>query len=224
MKSELLVEYSGVDIYQEDKLVLEDIYFKLTQGEFAYIIGRSGSGKSSFLRSLTGDLKVKGEKVHVVDCDLLKLKSKDRFKHKRNLGIIFQDFKLFKDWTVARNLRFVLYATDWKDKNAVEQRIDTVLRDVGLLEKREDKTYTLSGGEQQRLAIARAILNQPRLIIADEPTGNLDPKTSDDILHLLYEVARANKASILLATHDYRVMDKFKSRIFICEDGQIKEA
>ena len=224
MKNDFLVEYKGVDVYQEDKLVLNNIDFSLTEGEFAYIIGRSGSGKSSFLKSLTGDLKVQGDKANVASSDILSLKAKDRYKHKRNLGVIFQDFKIFKDWTVARNLRFVLYATDWKDKQKVEERINKVLKAVGLLEKREDKTYTLSGGEQQRLAIARAILNNPKVIIADEPTGNLDPETSDEILQLLYEVAKENKSAILLATHDYRVMDKFKSRVFLCENGNIKEA
>lgn len=219
----LLIEYRGVDIFQEENMVLQQVNFDLAYAEFAYIIGRSGSGKSSLLRSMVGDLSPRGQVARVGETDLLTLKPRDIYKHKRQVGMIFQDFQLFPQWTVARNLRFVLYATDWKDKAAAEDRIDEVLIAVNLLQHREVPAHKLSGGEQQRLAIARSLLNHPAILIADEPTGNLDPDTSDDILYLLSDVARNHKTAIVLATHDYRLIDKFKARVYRCENQALVE-
>jgi cell division transport system ATP-binding protein len=193
------------------------------EAESNYIIGRSGSGKSSFLKALYGTAKVESGKANVLDFDLTKLIRPQLPDLRRNLGMIFQDFLLFKHWTVASNLSFVMVATDWRDKTVIRARVEEVLEEVGLSQYFNTKVHTLSGGEQQRLAIARAIINKPKLIIADEPTGNLDPDTSDEILYLLNKVTKDNKSAVLFATHDYRIIDKFPARVFKCEAGSLEE-
>jgi cell division transport system ATP-binding protein len=202
---------------------LSGLNYTQVEGETCYIVGKSGSGKSSFLKALYGVAKVKSGEARVLDFDLTRLKRTMIPDLRRNLGMVFQDFYLFKHWTVASNLSFVMVATDWRDKSLIRARVEEVLAEVGLSQYFNTKVHTLSGGEQQRLAIARAIINKPKLIIADEPTGNLDPETSDEILYLLNKVSKNNKSAMLLATHDYRIIDKFPARVYRCQDGNIME-
>lgn len=202
---------------------MSGLNYTQVEGETCYIVGKSGSGKSSFLKALYGVAKVKSGEARVLDFDLTRLKRTMIPDLRRNLGMVFQDFYLFKHWTVASNLSFVMVATDWRDKSLIRTRVEEVLAEVGLSQYFNTKVYTLSGGEQQRLAIARAIINKPKLIIADEPTGNLDPETSDEILYLLNKVSKNNKSAMLLATHDYRIIDKFPARVYRCQDRNIME-
>lgn len=202
---------------------MSGLNYTQVEGETCYIVGKSGSGKSSFLKALYGVAKVKSGEARVLDFDLTRLKRTMIPDLRRNLGMVFQDFYLFKHWTVASNLSFVMVATDWRDKSLIRARVEEVLAEVGLSQYFNTKVHTLSGGEQQRLAIARAIINKPKLIIADEPTGNLDPETSDEILYLLNKVSKNNKSAMLLATHDYRIIDKFPARVYRCQDGNIME-
>ena len=204
-------------------MILSDLDYTQVEGEACYIIGKSGSGKSSFLKALYGVAKITNGEASVLGYDLTKLKRSKIPDLRRNLGMIFQDFYLFKHWTVASNLSFVMVATDWRDKTLIRNRVEEVLDEVGLGQYFNSKVHTLSGGEQQRLAIARAIINKPKLIIADEPTGNLDPDTSDEILYLLNKVSKNNKSAMLLATHDYRIIDKFPARVYRCENRNILE-
>lgn len=218
-----VVEFENVTIYQSGLPVLRDIDFDLTKAESCYIIGKSGSGKSSLLKALYGAAKVESGRARVLDFDLTTIKRQNIPDLRRRLGMVFQDFLLFKQWTVASNLSFVMVATDWRDKAAIRQRVEEVLDSVGLLQYFNHKVHQLSGGEQQRLAIARAIINKPDLILADEPTGNLDPDTSDEILYLLNKVSRDNHSAVIFATHDYRLIEKFPARIYRCEDQAIFE-
>lgn len=204
-------------------MVLKDVSLQLYPGELCFLVGRSGSGKTSLLRSLYAALPVTGSKAVVVGHDLLTISSDEVYHLKRSLGIVFQDFKLFSEWSVARNLAFVLYATDWQERDAVSQRIDEVLTAVGLLDKREVMVGRLSGGEQQRLCIARAILNKPSIIIADEPTGSLDKETADEILQLFTQVAALHGSAILLATHSMRLVSNYGARVITCATQTIKE-
>lgn len=202
---------------------MSSLNYTQVEGETCYIVGKSGSGKSSFLKALYGVAKIKSGEARVLDFDLTRLKRTMIPDLRRNLGMVFQDFYLFKHWTVASNLSFVMVATDWRDKTLIRSRVEEVLAEVGLSQYFNTKVHTLSGGEQQRLAIARAIINKPKLIIADEPTGNLDPDTSDEILYLLNKVSKSNKSAMLLATHDYRIIDKFPARVYKCDEGNILE-
>ncbi len=220
--SDVVLHLDNVNVYQQNNLVLSKVNLTLNKGEFCYLIGKTGSGKSSLLKILYGDLPLKEGKGTVVGFDLNTLKDKDIPFLRRKLGVIFQDFKLLDDRDVYSNLDFVLKATGWKKKDEREQRINEVLEKVGMLDKKHKRTFELSGGEQQRIGIARALLNNPELILADEPTGNLDPKTSLEVMNLLQEIHQSGN-TILMATHDYQLIVKYKQKTMKCENGELFE-
>ncbi|MFY7971463.1 MAG: cell division ATP-binding protein FtsE [Flavobacteriales bacterium] len=220
--SEVIIQLSNADIHQGGNVVLHDVNISIHAGEFIYLIGRTGSGKSSLLKTLYGDLPLKKGTGECCGFDLQKLKTREIPYLRRKLGIVFQDFELLTDRSVHDNLEFVLRATGWTDKRAMESRIQSVLDLVQLEGKQQKFTHELSGGEQQRVAIARALLNTPHLILADEPTGNLDPQTSLEILNLLLAISQAG-TTVLMASHDYATMQKFSSRIILCDNGSVKE-
>lgn len=209
-------------IFQRDNLVLSDVTVNIAKGEFVYLIGKTGTGKSSFMKTLYGDLPLTEGEGAIVGYDLASLKEKDIPFLRRKLGVVFQDFKLLNDRTVKDNLHFVLTATGWTNKNEMDQRIDEVLDKVAMKSKAFKFPYQLSGGEQQRIAIARALLNDPELILADEPTGNLDPQTSVEVMEVLQDINK-NGNTILMATHDYALLLKYPSKTLKCDDGQIFE-
>lgn len=209
-------------IFQGDNLVLSEVSISIEKGEFVYLIGKTGTGKSSFMKTLYGDLPLQEGKGNIVGYDLATLKEKDIPFLRRKLGVVFQDFKLLNDRTVQNNLDFVLTATGWKDKKAKEKRISEVLSKVDMKTKAFKYPYQLSGGEQQRVAIARALLNDPELILADEPTGNLDPQTSVEVMEVLREINAAGN-TILMATHDYALLLKYPSKTLKCDQNQIFE-
>lgn len=209
-------------IYQGDNLVLSDVSVSVDKGEFVYLIGKTGTGKSSFMKTLYGDLPLQEGEGNIVGYDLATLKENDIPFLRRKLGVVFQDFKLLNDRTVFENLNFVLTATGWKDKAAMESKINQVLDKVDMKTKAFKYPYQLSGGEQQRIAIARALLNDPELILADEPTGNLDPQTSVEVMEVLREINK-NGNTILMATHDYALLLKYPSKTLKCDENQIFE-
>tara|TARA_R110001632_G_scaffold232806_1_gene374676 strand:+ start:34728 stop:35408 length:681 start_codon:yes stop_codon:yes gene_type:complete len=217
-----ILHLENADIYQRDNLVLSKVNLTIEKGDFYYLIGKTGSGKSSLMKTLYGDLKLQRGVGSIVDFDLKKLKEKDIPFLRRKIGIVFQDFKLLNDRTVFDNLLFVLKATGWKDKDEIKSKIEEVLDKVGMKTQYYKKPFELSGGEQQRIAIARALLNDPDLILADEPTGNLDPKTSLEVMELLNIIHQSGK-SILMATHDYALIVKFKQKTIKCEGGELFE-
>lgn len=221
----MLIEFSKVNVYQGDALVLDKADFKTDEGEFIYIIGKVGSGKSSLLKTMYAELDLyadEAEKAEVLGRNMLKLKRKDVPALRREMGIIFQDFQLLHDRSVKKNLEFVLKATKWKYKDRIEERIDKVLQDVGMLEKKDVMPHELSGGEQQRIAIARALLNGPKVIIADEPTGNLDPETAAQIVGLLKEISKTGTA-VIMSTHNWGMIEQYPGIVYKCEDGKIQE-
>ena len=219
----MIIEYQTVNIYQDDVPVLQGVDFHVEESEFIYIIGPVGSGKSSLLKTLYGELDLyEGEKAEVLGRDMLKIKRREIPALRKEMGIIFQDFQLLHDRSVFKNLRFVLKATGWKDKKAMEERIDDVLDAVGMKDKKDKMPFERSGGEQQRIAIARAILNKPRIIIADEPTGNLDPQTADNIVSLLKQISLTGTA-VVMSTHNIPMLDKYPGIVYECNDGTIKD-
>jgi len=218
MALDTIVELRNTQIFQDDHLVLSDVNIHLDKGDFVYLIGKTGSGKSSLLKTLYGELPLKEGEGFVGEFDLRKIKRNQVPYLRRKLGIVFQDFELLGDRNVNDNLLFVLRATGWKNKREMSERMQEVLEKVGLGTKGYKMPHELSGGEQQRVAVARALLNDPDLILADEPTGNLDPATTEEILNLLYDISQNGRA-VLMATHDYVHMKKFSSRIIVCENG-----
>jgi len=217
-----LLSLSNASIYQGDNLVLSDISINIEKGEFVYLIGKTGSGKSSFMKTLYGDLPLLEGEGNIAGFDLTKLRQRDIPYLRRKLGVVFQDFKLLNDRTVYKNLDFVLKATGWKNKAEKEAKIHEVLDKVAMKTKAFKYPYQLSGGEQQRIAIARALLNDPELILADEPTGNLDPQTSVEVMEVLREINK-NGNTILMATHDYALILKYPSKTLKCDENQIFE-
>jgi len=217
-----VIKLNNVDIFQQTHLVLADVNLHVDKGEFVYLIGQTGSGKSSLLKIIYGDLHIKNGEGHAVGYELKKLKEEEVPFLRRKLGIVFQDFQLLTDRSIEKNLEFVLQATGWKDKNLIDERIKDVLEKVGLRSKMRKMPHEISGGEQQRVVIARALLNDPELILADEPTGNLDPETSEEIMILLRQISQSGTA-VLMATHDYHIIRTFPSRIIKCESGKVIE-
>lgn len=220
--SQSILSLRNATIYQEGKTILSDVNLEVKQGEFIYVIGKTGSGKSSLLKTLYADLELKEGAGHIVDFDLATLKEDDIPFLRRKIGIVFQDFKLLPDRTVKDNMLFVLKATGWTDNNEMLQKIDEVLDKVGMKNFANKMPHQLSGGEQQRVAIARALLNDPELILADEPTGNLDPQTSAEVLEVLRKI-NENGKTVVMSTHDYALLVKFPFKTLKCEDAKIFE-
>jgi cell division transport system ATP-binding protein len=219
--AEIIVELKHVNIYQGDNLILQDVNITVNKGEFAYLVGKTGAGKSSLLKTLYGDLLLREGEGQVAGFNLREMDWKKVPYLRRTLGVVFQDFQLLTDRNVNENLKFVLKATGWKDIRLMDEKISDVLDKVGLKSKGFKMPFEMSGGEQQRVDIARALLNSPKLILADEPTGNLDPETSDEIMQLLFQISRDYGTSIIMATHDYRVINKFPARMLKTERGKV---
>jgi cell division transport system ATP-binding protein len=219
--SESIISYNHVDLYQSAGLILKDVTFDINVGDFIYLIGKTGSGKSSLIKSMYADVPIAAGSAMVCGYDLTKVKNKEIPYLRRKLGIVFQDFHLLADRSAADNLEFVLKATGWKNKATIQNRMEEVMNEVGMQGKESKMIHQLSGGEQQRLVIARAMLNNPPVLIADEPTGNLDPETSNEIMNLLIRINREHNTSILMATHNYSVIEKFPATIFNCIGGTI---
>lgn len=219
--SEIIISYEDVDIDRAERQVLKAVDFKLYAGEFCYLVGRVGSGKSSLMKTMYADVPVtRAGKAEVLGFNLDGLKAKKIPYLRRQIGIVFQDFQLLQDRSVAANLRFVLQATGWKDKSEIEERIEEVLKEVGMDNKSYKMPHELSGGEQQRIVIARALLNRPKLILADEPTGNLDPQTGLQIVRLLHRLA-ADGHAVVMATHNLQLVEQFPARTVRCEDKKL---
>jgi cell division transport system ATP-binding protein len=222
--SEMIVSIEGANIYQGEALILRDVNFTIGRGEFVYLVGKTGTGKSSLLKTLYGELTLREGKASVVGFDLTEMDWKKVPFLRRNLGVVFQDFQLLTDRNVHDNLRFVLKATGWKDEHLIEEKINDVLDKVGLKNKGYKMPFEMSGGEQQRVDIARALLNSPKLILADEPTGNLDPETSDEIMQLLIQISKDYGTSVLMATHDFIVINRYPSRMLKTENSRVLDS
>jgi cell division transport system ATP-binding protein len=220
MENHPVIDYKKVSIYQNDALILANVTLAINKGEFVYLIGKTGSGKSSLLKTMYGDLPVKNGQATVAEFDLRTLKTRQVPYLRRKIGIVFQDFQLLMDRTVSENILFVMKATHWTDKKQMQKRLMEVLAKVNLETKGKKMPHQLSGGEQQRIGIARALVNDPEIILADEPTGNLDPETSEGIIGLLFDISKTG-SSVLMATHNYTFFDKFPSRTLLCEGGNV---
>lgn len=219
--SETVITLRGVNIYQGNSLILQDVNFTINKGEFVYLVGKTGTGKSSLLKTLYGELTLKEGTGSVVGFDLRDMDWKKVPYLRRNLGVVFQDFQLLTDRNVYENLKFVLKATGWKDAKLMDEKINDVLDKVGLKSKGFKMPFEMSGGEQQRIDIARALLNSPKLILADEPTGNLDPETSDEIMQLLISIAKDYGTAVVMATHDFIVINRYPGRMLKTERGKV---
>ncbi|MBJ2193547.1 MAG: ATP-binding cassette domain-containing protein [Muribaculaceae bacterium] len=218
---ESIIDYRKVEIERADRLVMKEVSFSVGEGEFCYLVGKVGSGKSSLLKTLYADVDIEhGEKAEVLGFDLLHLRRKQIPYLRRHIGIVFQDFQLLQDRSAKANLRFVLEATGWKSKSEIEDRIEEVLKAVGMENKSYKMPHELSGGEQQRIVIARALLNKPKLILADEPTGNLDPQTGYQIVSLLHKLADEGR-TIIMATHNMQMVEDFPARVLRCNDKEL---
>ncbi len=217
----MIIEVKHANIYQGNNLILQDVNLRVNKGEFVYLVGKTGTGKSSLLKTLYGDIPLKEGDASVVGFNLREMDWKKVPFLRRNLGVVFQDFQLLTDRNVNDNLKFVLRATGWRDEKLMNEKILDVLDKVGLKSKGFKMPFELSGGEQQRIDIARALLNSPKLILADEPTGNLDPETSDEIMNLLFHISRDYGTAIVMATHDYMVISKFPARMVRTERGRV---
>jgi len=221
--AETIVELSKVNIYQSGNLILGDVNVTINKGEFVYLVGKTGTGKSSLLKTLYGDIPLTEGDAQIAGFNLREMDWKKVPYLRRNLGVVFQDFQLLTDRSVNDNLKFVLRATGWKDVKLMDEKIADVLDKVGLKSKGFKMPFEMSGGEQQRVDIARALLNSPKLILADEPTGNLDPETSDEIMQLLFHISRDFGTTIIMATHDYIVINKFPARMLRTEKGKVSD-
>ncbi|WP_018615168.1 cell division ATP-binding protein FtsE [Segetibacter koreensis] len=221
---ESIVSLTNAKIFQGTNLILQDVNINVNQGEFVYLVGKTGTGKSSLLKTLYGDLPLKEGEGMVAGYDLRQMTWKKVPFLRRSLGVIFQDFQLLTDRNVHENLKFVLRATGWKDNKLMEEKINDVLDKVGLKSKGFKMPFEMSGGEQQRVDIARALLNSPKLVLADEPTGNLDPETSDEIMQLLFQISRDFSTSVIMATHDYIVINRYPARMLKTERGQVYDS
>ena len=214
-----LIQYKGVEICQEEQIVLKDVNIEVTSGEMVYLLGRVGTGKSSFMKTLYAEVEPIGVQAEVLGYDMLRLKRKDIPHLRRKVGVVFQDFQLLTDRSVEENLEFVLKATGWKDKQAIKSNIHDVLSQVGMENKAYKLPHQLSGGEQQRVCIARAIVNEPKLLICDEPTGNLDPKTSKEIIKVINSINKDMGTTVIMVTHDKEIVNSMKKRVITLENG-----
>ncbi len=222
MEEDILLKLENVEICREENRVLHDANLTLHNGEFVYVIGKVGSGKTSLLKSLYCEIPITQGEARIIDYNLTKMKRKDIPYLRRKLGIVFQDFQLLTDRSVTKNLEFVLKATGWKKRDEINQRIEEVLRQVGMQDKGYKMPHELSGGEQQRIVIARALLNNPKLILADEPTGNLDPETSGQIVQLLHDICQQGTA-VIMTTHNYTIVHNYPARIVKCENACLSD-
>ena len=222
MDNDILVRYENVAICREENVILRDVCLEVKKGEFLYVIGRVGSGKSTLLKTMYCEMSVPEGEASVFEYNLKKIKKKDIPVLRRQLGIVFQDFQLLTDRSVEKNLEFVLKATNWKDKSAIQKRISEVLAQVGMSNKGYKLPHELSGGEQQRIVIARALLNSPKIILADEPTGNLDPETGHQIVKLLHEICKTGTA-VIMSTHNLQLVQDFPAKIKRCDDGKLED-
>lgn len=222
MEKQTIVSYSNVELCRDHTTILSDINIKISSGDFVYLIGKVGSGKSTFLKSLYGEIDIASGIGEILDYELHQIKRKNIPHLRRKIGIVFQDFQLLTDRNVHKNLEFVLRATGWKNQDLIKQRIEEVLSYVSMQNKGYKMPHELSGGEQQRIVIARALLNSPKLILADEPTGNLDPETGNLIVKLLHDIAQEGTA-VIMSTHNYTLVQRYPGRIAKCEDGYLKE-
>ncbi|MCW3107908.1 MAG: cell division transporter, ATP-binding protein FtsE [Segetibacter sp.] len=222
--AESIVSLSNAKIFQGENLILQDVNINVNKGEFVYLVGKTGTGKSSLLKTLYGDLPLKEGDGMVAGYDLRQMNWKKVPFLRRSLGVVFQDFQLLTDRNVHENLKFVLKATGWKDNKLMEEKINDVLDKVGLKSKGFKMPFEMSGGEQQRVDIARALLNSPKLVLADEPTGNLDPETSDEIMQLLFQIAKDFNTAVIMATHDYIVINRYPARMLKTERGHVYDS